>query len=110
MAQGTGILEREKQNICTYVENNLDTFAERPLCEVDSLVLSWFSNFRLEALGEQLNGWDITSERAPRLRDALRAECFTASLTCGTPRAASAFCRPWPRARAFATSAWVALG
>lgn len=76
MAQGTGILEREKQNICTYVENNLDTFAERPLCEVDSLVLSWFSNFRLEALGEQLNGWDITSERAPRLRDALRAECF----------------------------------
>lgn len=30
MAQGTGILEREKQNICTYVENNLDTFAERP--------------------------------------------------------------------------------
>ena len=76
MAQGTGILEREKQNICTYVENNLDTFAERPLCEVDSLVLSWFSNFRLEALGEQLNGWDITSERAPRLCDALRAECF----------------------------------
>lgn len=40
MAQGTGILEREKQNICTYVENNLDIFAERPLCEVDSLVLS----------------------------------------------------------------------
>ena len=74
MAQGSGILE--KQNICTYVENNLDTFAERPLCAPDSLVLSWFSNFRLEALGGQFDGWDITSAAAPRLRDALRAECF----------------------------------
>ena len=74
MAQGSGILE--KQNICTYVENNLDTFAERPLCAPDSLVLSWFSNYRLEALGGQFDGWDITSAAAPRLRDALRAECF----------------------------------
>lgn len=78
MAQGAGILERERQNICTYVENNLDTFAERPLCEVDSLVISWFSNMRLEALGGQFDGWDIMPEGAPRLRDALRAECFDA--------------------------------
>ena len=76
MAQASSVLE--KQNICSYVEECLDTFSERPLCAPDSLVLSWFSNFRLEALGGLFDGWDIAGERVPRLRDALRAECFDA--------------------------------
>ena len=60
------------RNICDYVESELDTFVERPLGAVDSLVLSWFSNFRLEALGEQVTG----SVPGVPLRETLRAECF----------------------------------
>lgn len=76
MAQATGLLERG--NICTYVEENLETFSERPLCAPDSLALSWFSNFRLEALGGQLDSWEGICNGAVRLRDVLRAECFDA--------------------------------
>ena len=65
-------------NICTYVEESLDTFSERPLCAPDSLVLSWFSNFRLEALGGQVTGWGPGRDGRPgvRLQETLRAECF----------------------------------
>lgn len=59
------------ETICEYVEHQLDTFAERPLGEVDSLVLAWVSNFRLEVLGEALQDWD-----GLRVPDLLRAEYY----------------------------------
>ena len=82
MAEGSGFLER--QNICTYVEGNLDTFEERPLCAVDSLVLSWYSNFRLEALGGLVEGWgDPAHVRAV-------AAVSSAASAAGTATAAAA--------------------
>lgn len=66
------------QNICDYVEGQLDTFALRPLCAADSLVLSWYANFRLEVLGGQVAGWRLAADGRPgvRLQETLRAECF----------------------------------
>lgn len=66
------------QNICDYVEGQLDTFAVRPLCAADSLVLSWYANFRLEVLGDQVVGWHLAADGRPgvRLQETLRAECF----------------------------------
>ncbi|MBQ6650485.1 MAG: hypothetical protein IJM67_04455, partial [Atopobiaceae bacterium] len=33
----------DRGNIVEYLETQLDSFEERPFCDVDSLVLSWFS-------------------------------------------------------------------
>ena len=65
-------------NICDYVERNVEPFSERPLCAPDSLVLSWYANFRLEALGEQVRGWGRPggTTAGARLQETLRAECF----------------------------------
>ena len=37
----------DRGNMVEYVETQLDTIKERPLCDVDSLVLSWLSYWRL---------------------------------------------------------------
>ena len=76
MPASKGLLDQP--NICDYVECQLDPFSERPICSVDSLVLSWFSNFRLEALGSQVEGAGaaLSAHRGTPLRETLRAECF----------------------------------
>ena len=75
-------------NICTYVEEQLDTFSDRPLCAPDSLVLSWYANFRLEALGGQVEGWGAGRDGLPgvRLQETLRAECLDALLDLWDPQ------------------------
>ena len=34
-------------NIVNYAEENMDTFAQRAFCPVDSLILSWLSYLRI---------------------------------------------------------------
>ena len=65
-------------NICDYVEQNLEPFSLRPMCAPDSLVLSWYANFRLEVLGAQVQGWGCGADGrlGARLQETLRAECF----------------------------------
>lgn len=73
-------------NICTYVEENLDTFSERALCAPNSLVLSWYANFRLEALGPQVVGWGAGEEGAPAAAPGRYAPVATASMTAWATR------------------------
>ncbi len=61
-------------DIIGYVETQHDTFDTRPLCEVDSLVLSWFSYFCFPAEAEGIRTWSGVP-----LRTLLRAEWFEAA-------------------------------
>lgn len=55
----------------TYAKTQFDTFSERPLCTVDSLIFSWLSYFRLPAeLAQACTGEGIA------LHELLRAEDF----------------------------------
>lgn len=64
---------RKAGSFLTYVQTQLDSFAERPLCPVDSLVLSWLSYFRLSP------ALDAACTRAGiALHELLRAEEFEA--------------------------------
>lgn len=64
-------LPRKAGTMLTYVQTQLDTFEERPLCAVDSLVFSWLSYFRLhEDLGRACTLEGVA------LHELLRAEDF----------------------------------
>ena len=58
-------------NIITYAEQTLDTFAVRPFCDVDSLILSCVAYLDLP---EELS--DAHSWKGLSLRDLFRAEHF----------------------------------
>lgn len=66
---------QEDGTIVTYARTCLDTFRERPLGAVDSLILSWLSYFRLPAplLAEAP---DLAGSRGAPLASLLRAEHF----------------------------------
>ena len=66
MADGT-------DNFVTYVERAFESFDERPLCALDSLVFSWLSYFRLPDDMDRLAGWEGVD-----VRELLRAECMDA--------------------------------
>ena len=57
-------------NMIDYVWNNLETFEEDPLNEVDSLILSWLSYLRFEACTLPKDGSPLTIHRT------FRAEIF----------------------------------
>lgn len=63
-------------NIIDYVRTQLDTFEQRDVCRVDSLVLSWLSYYRLPEGAEAARTAEGMS-----LRDLYRAEWFDAM--CG---------------------------
>lgn len=63
-------------NFVTYVQTQLDTLDSRPLCAVDSLVLSWISYFRLLEDGPLYAGF--CSWEGLSVRELLRAEDFPA--------------------------------
>ena len=66
----------QEGNFVTYAQTQLDTLGERPLCAVDSLVLSWLAYFRLPE-GDPAYAGFATWEGLP-VRDLLRAEDFGA--------------------------------
>ena len=58
-------------NIVNYAEENMDTFAQRAFCPVDSLILSWAAYLRLPEEHLEAHDW-----RGVRLGELLRAEDF----------------------------------
>ena len=62
---------KRPDNILSYVRACRDTFAERPLTAVDSLVLAWTIYFRVP---EELDA--AASPEGIALHELLRAECF----------------------------------
>lgn len=66
-------LAKDKGNFLTYVQTQFDTFDERPFCEVDSLVFSWLSYYRLQMGISNACGWEPIA-----LYEWLRAEDFDA--------------------------------
>lgn len=62
---------KEACNFLTYVRERMDTFAERPLCAVDSLVFSWLSYTHLGLVHDR-----ACSVRGIALHELLRAEDF----------------------------------
>ncbi len=61
-----------KNNIITYVENEFRTFADLPLTEVDSLVLSQFSYLQFDGI---VGGFEV-EYRSVTVKDLFRAEYF----------------------------------
>ena len=59
------------QNLITYAEAHLDTFHQRPLGAVDSLILSWMANLHFPPEVHPLHTW-----AGLPLRDLFRAELF----------------------------------
>lgn len=68
-------LPGDKGNFVTYVQTQFDSFDERPFCEVDSLVFSWLSYYRLSEKLPNIHSWEGVS-----LSDWLRAEDFDAMM------------------------------
>ncbi|MDO4437001.1 MAG: DUF2974 domain-containing protein [Coriobacteriaceae bacterium] len=67
-----GVLKgRESANFLTYVQGRFDTFAERPLCAVDSLVFSWLAYTHLNAALDA-----ACTAHGIALHELLRAEDF----------------------------------
>ena len=71
MAKGKDAAGKQGSNFLTYVRGRMDTFAERPLCDVDSLVFSWLSYARLDALQDRAR-----TPEGIALHELLRAEDF----------------------------------
>lgn len=44
-------------NMITYAENSLETFAKRPFCSVDSLILAWVSYFHMPRAAKDAHNW-----------------------------------------------------
>ena len=65
-------MARDFNNIIDYVRTQLDTFEERDVCRLDSLVLSQLAYFRLP------EGVADTAENAIALKDLYRADWFGA--------------------------------
>lgn len=66
-----GNSSKRSSNFLTYAQTALDSFARRPVCELDSLVFSWLSYFRLSS--------SLRAARTPEgiaLHELLRAEDF----------------------------------
>lgn len=61
-----------KNNIISYVENEFRTFADLPLTEVDSLVLSQFSYLQFDGI---VGGFEV-EYRSVTVKDLFRAEYF----------------------------------
>lgn len=68
--------KEEKGNFVTYVQTQLDTFDERPFCEVDSLVLSWLSYYRLPETLQKIT----QNDDCVAIHEWLRAEDFDAMM------------------------------
>lgn len=68
-------LPSNKGNFLTYVQTQFDTFEQRPFCEVDSLVFSWLSYYRLQACLNKTRNWEPIE-----LYEWLRAEDFDAMM------------------------------
>lgn len=64
---------KETSNIVDYVEYEFAPFEEKPLTQVDSLVLSWFSYLRIPAEFEAAYGWE-----GLRMLELYRADIFDA--------------------------------
>ena len=62
---------RETGNFLSYVRERMDTFAERPLCAVDSLVFSWLAYTHLGLACDR-----ACTARGIALHELLRAEDF----------------------------------
>ena len=62
---------RETGNFLSYVRARMDTFAERPLCTVDSLVFSWLAYTHLGLACDR-----ACTARGVALHELLRAEDF----------------------------------
>ena len=62
---------RETGNFLSYVRERMDTFAERPLCAVDSLVFSWLAYTHLGLACDR-----ACTVRGIALHELLRAEDF----------------------------------
>ena len=73
MAKGKdeGSTSRKAPNFLTYVRERMDTFAERPLCSVDSLVFSWLSYARMGVSQDR-----ACTPEGIALHELLRAEDF----------------------------------
>lgn len=70
----SALADRKKPgSFLTYVQTQLDPFAERPLCAVDSLVFSWLSYFRLSPALDA-----ACTREGIALHELLRAEEFEA--------------------------------
>lgn len=72
-----GIMAKDKPkdadpyNFLAYVRERMDTFEERPLCRVDSLVFSWLAYARIEPLLDA-----ACTPEGVALSELLRAEAF----------------------------------
>lgn len=62
---------KEPSTMLTYVREAFDSFAERPLGEVDSIVFAWLSYYRLNAALKRAATWEGIA-----LSELLRAEDF----------------------------------
>ena len=71
MAKGKDEDRKQVPNFLTYVRERMDTFAERPLCSIDSLVFTWLSYARMGVSQDRA----CTSEGIA-LHELLRAEDF----------------------------------
>ena len=71
MAKGGDENGKQSPNFLTYVRERMDTFAERPLCSIDSLVFSWLSYARMGVLQDCAG-----TPEGIALHELLRAEDF----------------------------------
>ena len=69
-------MARNYPNIIDYAENELESFEQRELCRVDSLVFSWLAYFRFPPQAE-----GIRDMRGQKLKDLYRTDWFDAM--CG---------------------------
>lgn len=65
------IIRQSDDHIVDYVEKECATFSEKPLSQVDSLVLSWVSYLHIPKEFEAAYGWE-----GLRLVELYRADCF----------------------------------
>ena len=82
-------------NFLEYVRERMDTFDERPLCAVDSIVFSWLSYAHI---GPELTR--ACTVRGIALHELLRAEDFG-----GMSRVVAIYCSRCARARGFVPAA-----
>ena len=80
MAQLQGLPDRN--NMVEYVETQLDPLTERPLGDVDSLVLSWLSYWRLDPSAREAR-----TTRGVDIRDLYDARAFTENTVVITDQA-----------------------
>lgn len=68
------VSKEEKGNFVTYVQTQFESFEERPFCEVDSLVFSWLSYFRLPEVLQRATQYENDID----IYEWLRAEDYDA--------------------------------